>query len=120
MSQPRLYLDEDSMGGALVFGLRARSVDVLSASEADMINRDDEDHLVLAAAGNRVLYTFNVADFCILHQAWVSEGRQHAGIIVAPQQRYTVGEELRRLVRLIDSLSAEEMRNLVEFLSAWN
>jgi len=33
-----------------VFGLRARNVDVLTAAEADMINRQDEDHLTAAAA----------------------------------------------------------------------
>jgi hypothetical protein len=40
MSQARLYLDEDSMRRSLVFGLRARNVDVLTASEAEMIGRD--------------------------------------------------------------------------------
>jgi hypothetical protein len=114
MSQPRLYLDEDSMRRSLVFGLRARNVDVLTASEAEMINRDDEDHLATASAAGRVLYTFNVADYCVLHQAWISQQRSHAGIVVAPQQRYSTGEELRRLMRLIGSLTAEEMRNRIQ------
>jgi hypothetical protein len=73
MSQVRLYLDEDAMRKALVFGLRARNVDVLTAAEAEMINRDDRDHLAVAATSGRVLYSFNVADYCILHQAWMSE-----------------------------------------------
>ena len=50
MSQVHLYLDEDAMRKALVLGLRARNVDVLTAAEAEMINRDDRDHL--AAASN--------------------------------------------------------------------
>jgi hypothetical protein len=62
MSQPRLYLDEDSMRRSLVFSLRARNVDVLTALEAEMINRSDDDHLAAAAASGRALYTFNVAD----------------------------------------------------------
>ena len=36
------------------------------------------------------------------------------------QQRYSVGEQMRRLLRLISSLTAEEMRNRIEFLSAWS
>ena len=40
MSQGRLYLDEDSMRRSLVFALRARNVDVLTATEANMINRE--------------------------------------------------------------------------------
>ena len=119
MSQLSLYLDEDAMRRSLVFGLRARNVDVLTAFEAGMIKRNDEDHLAAASAAGRVLYSFNMADFCILHQSWISEGQFHFGIIVAPQQRYAVGEELRRLMRLVGSVSAEEMRNRVEFLSAW-
>ena len=120
MSQVRLYLDEDAMRRALVFGLRARNVDVLTAAEAEMINRDDQDHLAVAATSGRVLYSFNVADYCILHQAWMSESRFHAGIVVAQQQRYSVGEELRRLMRLISTVPSEEMRNRIEFLSAWS
>ena len=97
MSQIRLYLDEDVMRRSLVFGLRARNVDVVTASEANMINRADEEHLALASADGRVLYTCNVADYCSFHKAWTSEGRSHAGIIVAPQQRYGVGEEMDRV-----------------------
>src|ERR1700687_2665524 len=103
MSQVRLYLDEDAMRKALVFGLRARNMDVLTATEAQMINRDDQDHLAIAATSGRVLYSFNVADYCILHQAWISEKRFHTGIVVAQQQRYPAGEELRRLMRLIST-----------------
>ena len=51
VSQVRLYLDEDAMRRSLVFGLRARNVDVLTAAEADMINRQDEDHPTAAVAG---------------------------------------------------------------------
>ena len=63
MSQARLYLDEDAMRRSIVFGLRARNVDILTALEAAMLNRDDEDHLAAASAAGRVLYTFNVADY---------------------------------------------------------
>ncbi|SPE35799.1 hypothetical protein SBA6_490024 [Candidatus Sulfopaludibacter sp. SbA6] len=46
------------MRRSLVFGLRARNVDVLTAAEANMINRQDEDHLAAAsAAGKRCSHT---------------------------------------------------------------
>jgi hypothetical protein len=38
-------------------------------------------------------------------------------IIVAPH--YSVGEELRRIMRLISRRVAEEMRSRLEFISAW-
>jgi hypothetical protein len=117
MSQIRLYLHEDAMRRSLVFGLRARNVDVLTAAEADMINREDEDHLATAAATGRSLY--NRADYCALHQRWMKQQRTHAGVIVASQQHFSVGEELRRIARLIGRSSAEQMHNRLEFLSSW-
>jgi predicted nuclease of predicted toxin-antitoxin system len=115
----RLYVDEDSMRHALVEALRARGVDVLTAVEAGMIERKDEEHLEYATVQGRVLYTFNVGDFHRLHTAFLKQGKSHAGIILARQQRYPVGEQMRRLLKLIAAKSAEEMRNRVEFLSAW-
>src|SRR6266496_2001467 len=88
MSHLRLYLDEDTMRRSLVFGLMARNVDVLTAADAEMINREDEDQLATATASERVLYTFKTADYCVLHQRWMILGRSHCGIVVTPQQRY--------------------------------
>jgi Domain of unknown function (DUF5615) len=119
VSQVRLYLDEDSMRRSLAFGLRARNVDVLTAAEADMINRPDEDQLIAASATGQALFTYNTADYCALHQNWMSLERTHAGIIVAPQQQYSVGEELRRIMRLISRCPAEQMQNRLEFFSSW-
>jgi hypothetical protein len=94
VSQVRLYLDEDSMRRSLAFGLRARNVDVLTAAEADMINRPDEDQLIAASATGQALFTYNTADYCALHQNWMSLERTHAGIIVAPQQQYSGGRRI--------------------------
>lgn len=84
-----------------------------------MINRPDEDHLTAASAAGRALFTYDTADYCALHQSWMSFERTHAGIIVAPQQRYSVGEELRRIMRLISRCASEQMQNRLEFLSSW-
>ncbi len=116
----RLYVDEDAMDKDLVRALRARGIDVLTALEAGMIERDDSEHLDYATAQGRVLYSFNVGDFYRLHIAYLAEGKSHAGLILARQQRYSVGEQMRRLLKLIATKSAEEMRNQIEFLSAWN
>ena len=116
----RLYFDEDSMWRALVEGLRARGVDALTALDSGMIGRDDEDHLTLAATQGCVLFSFNVQDFYSLHTTRLAEGKSHAGIILARQQRYSVGEQMRRLLKLIAARSAEEMKGQVEFLSAWD
>jgi hypothetical protein len=115
----RLYFDEDSMRHALVRALRTRGIDVVTALECDMIEQSDETHLDFATAQGRVLYSFNVGDFYHLHTVYLTEGKSHAGIILAPQQRYTVGQQMRRLLKLRATLSAQEMQNRLEFLSNW-
>jgi predicted nuclease of predicted toxin-antitoxin system len=116
----RLYIDEDSMSRGLVRALRARGVDVVTALDAGMIQREDEEHLDYAIEQGRVLYTFNVGDFYRLHTTYVARGKQHPGIILARQQHYSVGEQMRRILRLIATQSADGMRNRVEFLRAWD
>ena len=115
----RLYMDEDAMDQALVQALRARGVVVITALDAGMIERDDADHLDYATEQGSVLCSFNVGDFYHLHSDYVAQGKPHAGIILMRQQHYSVGEQMRRLLRLIASKSADEMENWVEFLSTW-
>lgn len=116
MSHIRLYVDEDAAEHAVVTALRNRGIDVLTVSEAAMESETDESQLRRAAAQGRSLYTLNVGDYCALHKRLLFEGESHAGVIVIPRQRYTVGEKISHLVHLLTSMSAEEMRNRLEFL----
>ena len=84
-----------------------------------MVCRDDDDHLALAAREERALYSFNVGDFHAIHTLWAISGRSHAGIVLARQKRYSIGEQIRRLAHLIGSISSEKMRNREEFLGSW-
>jgi hypothetical protein len=115
----RLYCDEDTVRHSLVNALRAHGIDVLTASEAGTLGWTDEDQFAYAAGQDRVVCTFNRGDYYRIHTDYLNEGKPHAGLILAPQQRYSVGEYLRRLLRIMAAVSAEEMRNRVEFLSAW-
>ena len=107
------------MAHSLVAALRARGVDVCTALEANLIERADIDHLNFAASQSRVLFSFTVSDYCRLHAEFLSQSIEHAGIILAQQQVFSVGEQMRRLLRMMASVSAEDMRNRVEFLGAW-
>jgi hypothetical protein len=51
------------MHRSLVRALRARGVDVITALDADMIERKDAEHLDYATQQGRVLCTFNAGDF---------------------------------------------------------
>lgn len=96
--QIRLYLDEDAMARALVLGLRARGVDVTTVIDEGMKEKDDREQLEYATRQGRVIFTFNVGHFCKLHQDCLAQGKNHAGIIVVYRQRYSVGEQIRRLL----------------------
>jgi DNA-binding transcriptional MerR regulator len=116
MSQIRLYVDEDAAQHAVVDGLRDRGVDVLTILEAGKTSTTDEEQLEFATSQARSIYTLNVDDFCRLHSEFLSQGKEHAGIILIPRQRYSIGEKIRRLMELVESVTAEEMRNRLEFL----
>ena len=119
MSLIRFYLDEDAVQHSLIAALRLRGAEVTSAQEAGLVGARDEEQLEWCCRTRRVLYTFNVGDFCALHREFLHSGRHHPGIVVAHQQRYSVGEQMRRLLRLFAAKSAEEMHDRVEFLGAW-
>ena len=104
----------------LVRTLRARGLWVTTALEEEMIGRSDRDHLEHATAQGCALLSFNRGDFYRLHTHHLSRGMSHAGLILANQQQHSVGEQARRILRLAAARSAEDMRNWVEFLSAWD
>ena len=94
MNWIKLYIDEDAMDNDLVTALRSRGLTVATALDARLVGEDDERQLVFAAANHYILFTFNVSDFYRLHTTWIEAGREHSGIILAPQQRFSVGEQL--------------------------
>lgn len=116
MSEVRLYVDEDACEAAVVRGLRARGLDVLTTIEAQRCGATDRNQLAFAAQQGRSIYTFNVGDFARLHREYLLQGINHSGIIVLPDQRYSVGEKIRRLARFIGSVTAVEMVNRMEYL----
>lgn len=112
-------MDEDAMDSDLVSALRYRGATVTTAYEAGQVGSPDETQLDTATERGLVLYTCNVADFYSLHTRRLEQGRHHAGIILAPQQRFPVREQLRRMLRIRASISADDMRDRVEFLGNW-
>jgi hypothetical protein len=104
------------MSRSLLRGLRSRGIEVATVLDEGMVGKSDRDQLEYAWQTKRVLYTFNVADFCRLHKEYLTEGKSHAGIIVVYRQRYSVGEQLRLLLRLADLNSASDMVNNLLFL----
>ncbi|PSB30071.1 DUF5615 family PIN-like protein [Stenomitos frigidus] len=118
MSHIRLFIDEDSMDHRVVNALRSRGVDVTTVGEVRTTGFSDAEQLELATEQQRVLYTFNVGDFCQLHNIYMAEGRTHTGIMISSQD-YAIGEQMRRVLKLMATESAESMINQLVFLSAY-
>ncbi len=119
MSAIKLHLDEDADSHALLNALRHRGLDVTSSRERGLLRCLDEEQLTWASEQRRAVYTYNASDFCRLHGAFLQQGRPHAGIIIADQQTVSIGEEVRRILKLSHAKTAEDLENNLEFLSNW-
>ncbi|MBX3001977.1 MAG: DUF5615 family PIN-like protein [Caldilineaceae bacterium] len=120
MAKIRLYVDEDAVKAALIRALRSNGVEVVTVFDVDRSGCSDADQLAYAAQQGYVLFTYNAGDFFRLHTEYLRQEMNHAGIIIDQQQRYSVGEQLRRLLILTSRRSSQEMANRVEFLVHWS
>ena len=103
-----LYLDEDV--SVLLFKLmKARGFDVLTARDAGMLGKDDQEQLAYSARNGRVILTHNRVHFEQLHTEWLATQNEHAGIVVA--NRRDVYDLASRVARLLNSVSASEIAN---------
>lgn len=112
----KLYLNED-VHTKLAKALRQRGFDAITTVEAGMLGTTDEEQLALAVSQGRVILTFNRGDYARLHKQYAEHGWKHCGIIVSEQ--HPIGELLRRMLNLLMSLSVQDMRNRLEYLSQW-
>ena len=116
MTAIRLLTDED-VYGSIAAALCRAGFDAVSTPDAGRLGESDESQLLWAASQGRVLVTFNVAHFAGLHASWLRRDRHHAGIVVTYQR--PIGDVLRRLLHLANSLDSEAMCDRLEFLSDW-
>ena len=117
MSRIRLYLDEDTIKTALIQALRSADLDVVTVADVNRLGYSDEDQLLWAIEQGRIIYSFNIGDFCHLHRDFMVQEISHAGIILVPQKQYSIGQQLQGLLKLISQYSAEDMINQLLFLS---
>lgn len=116
MSAALLYVDEDAGEDAVVKGLRARGIDLVTTAEVHQLGATDAEQLTTAICLRRTIYTFNVRDFAQLHSETLEQGLEHTGIIVIPDQRLSTGEKIRRVAEFLHRVRPEEMLNRMEYL----
>jgi len=113
MGKIRIYTNE-SVNIAITEGLKRRGIKAWSAKESGNLAMTDEEQLSYATQNKAVIFTHD-DDFLKLAIKWSEEGKKHWGIIYAHQQHRSIGECIKRLRLIVDILSAEDMKNHIEF-----
>lgn len=112
-----LYTDED-VTSELAPALRERGLPAQSAAEAGLLTADDSEQLDYAVRNQMTLLTCNAEDFVVLAKHYAALGQSHSGIIISAEQysRQRFGELLRLVLKLMDTVTADEMENCVVYL----
>lgn len=113
----KFYLNED-IAPDLAKLLRERGFDAISTYEAGMRGKSDEEQMEFAQQQERAILSCNFHDYLRLAREWFLAGKEHYGVIVSYRQY--AGKELGKLLqvvlKLLNDVTAEEMRNTVRLL----
>ena len=107
--QVRFYTDEN-ISRAVINGLRRIGIDVVSAPDAGMLSKSDDEHLELAAELGRILFTHD-EDFLRLD----SQRIPHSGIAYT-RQSSSISRIINGLVRIHETRTPEDMAGRVEYI----
>lgn len=80
-----------------------------------MLAEDDYRQMDYAVSRQRAIVTFNFDDFTLLHEQYRAEGKEHWGIILSTEE--SIGTLVHRLLRLLNSASADELKNRIVWLN---
>ncbi len=105
----KFYADEN-ISKAVIKGLQARGVDVLTVNDTDMFSASDHEHLSKASSENRVVITHDT-DFLRLAPGY----NNHPGIVYISKER-NIGDIIFGLLLIYQLLSKDDMRDHIEFL----
>jgi predicted nuclease of predicted toxin-antitoxin system len=108
-----LYLDED-VNVVLADLVRARGFRVATTQAAGQVGATDASQLAFATNHRKAILTHNRVDFEALARKHFEENKLHSGIIIAV--RRPPKELSRRVLILLDSVTADEMENHIRYI----
>lgn len=108
-----LYLDED-VDVLIAQLIRARGLIVVTTQEAGQLRNNDVEQWAYAVNQHKTLLMHNRVDFEALAESYFAAGQSHDGIIVAV--RRPPREIARRLLHILNHVTAEEMQNQVRYV----
>jgi predicted nuclease of predicted toxin-antitoxin system len=110
---PRLLLDEH-IWAYLAKLLREQGFDAIHVNEVNLGGTPDDKVMSYAVGEHRAVVTFNIRDFIPLAIQYYEDGKEHYGIVVSNQ--LSRGEPQKRVIRLLKSVTAEELMNTLRYL----
>ena len=110
---PKLLLDEQ-IWVHLATLLREQGFDVYHVSEVGLDHTPDPEILRVAAEKRQAVVTFNTKDFVPLFEDYFETGKEHYGIVVSDQ--IAQGELQKRVSALLNSVTAEDLKNMIRYL----
>jgi len=108
-----LYLDED-VSVLVAELLRARGFMATTARDAGQLEKSDAEQLAYAVSQSKALLTHNRVDFEALARTYFETEQSHYGVIVAA--RHTPSEIVRRLLLVLNDITADEMENQIVYI----
>lgn len=108
-----LYLDED-VDVLVAELLAAYGFRAMTARDAGLLGKTDVEQLEHAAAHDMAFLTHNRVHFERLALDYFNQGKPHGGIIFAVRRR--PHEIVGRLLQILDSVSADEMRDQLRYI----
>jgi hypothetical protein len=111
-----LYLEED-VDVLIAQLVRARGFATLTTRDAGNRHLSDDEQLAYATAHGMAFLTHDRVHFEIIHQAYVTAEREHAGLIIAV--RRSPYELARRLLLILNNVTADEMDNQLRYIRTW-
>lgn len=111
---PKLYLNEH-ISPRLAIQLRKHGFDAISSQEAKLLSSSDDEQFAFAVSEQRSILTFNHSDYVSRHENYLRTGKEHWGIILSTEEK--IGVLLRRLLRLLDYVSTNELKNQIRWLN---
>jgi len=108
-----LYLDED-VNVVLSHLVRARGFGATTTQEAGHIGSTDAEQLAFATGQGKTILTHNRVDFEALARRYFENKKHHSGIIIAVRRHPK--ELARRLLILLNSLTADEIENQIRYI----
>ncbi len=109
----KLYLDED-VSVVLARILSGRGFDILTARDADMLGRSDQQQLLFGTSQSRAVVTHNRLHFEKLYSEFAQKQLEHSGIVIAG--RRDVYELARRVGLLLSAIPADLFRNQLFYI----